>query len=138
MDRKGLPILNKCKQDEFWSFDDNMIIECPCPPSQKGVYHQENQKIHQKFQLLFKANLILLANMPTPNHYTDSWPCLVLLKVTTCRPVAFCNLPTQPTQKKHSCNNIKIHYNGVYLSTTYIFQKIELMQSTENVEKWKF
>ena len=63
-------------KEEFGSFGDN-------------VYHQQNQNIHQKFQHLFKANLILLANTPTPGQYTDSWPYPVLVRVTTCWPVIF-------------------------------------------------
>ena len=63
-------------REEFWSLGDNKIVECP--PG-KGVYCQENQKIHQKFQHLFKANLVLLANTPIPGQNMDSWPCPVSL-----------------------------------------------------------
>ena len=51
------------------------------PSPMKSVYHQENQKIQQKFQHLFKANLILLANTPTCGSYTDSWPYQVSLRL---------------------------------------------------------
>ena len=40
----------------------------------KGVYHQENQKIRQEFQHLFKGN--------------HSWPWPVPLRVSCCVPVA--------------------------------------------------
>ena len=74
----------------------------------RGVYHRGNQKIYQKFQHLFKANLILLANAPTPGQCTDSWPCPASRRVATCRPIAFCSWSTEPTSRKHSCNNIQI------------------------------
>ena len=74
----------------------------------RGVYHRGNQKIYQKFQQLFKANLILLANAPTPGQCTDSWPCPASRRVATCRPIAFCSWSTEPTSRKHSCNNIQI------------------------------
>ena len=41
----------------------------------KGVYHQENQKIHQEFQHRFKGN-----------HF---WPWKVPPRVSPCVPVAF-------------------------------------------------
>ena len=47
-------------REEFWALDDKVTIACPFP--MKCVYHQENQKIHQKFQHPFKVNPILLAN----------------------------------------------------------------------------
>ena len=61
----------------------------------RGVYHRGNQKIYQKFQHLFKANLILLANAPTPGQCTDSWPCPASRRVATCRPIAFCSWSTE-------------------------------------------
>ena len=79
-----------------------------CLPSWKGFYHREDQKIHQKLQHLFKASLILLANTATPGQYTNPRPCPVSLRVVTCRPVAFCSLPIEPTLWKHSCNMIQI------------------------------
>ena len=33
----------------------------------KAVYHQEYQKIHQKFQYLLKTDLIVLANTANPD-----------------------------------------------------------------------
>ena len=32
----------------------------------KCVYHREKQKIHLELQRVFKANLILMTNTPTP------------------------------------------------------------------------
>ena len=74
-------------REEFWSLDDKVTIECPSP--MKCLYHQENQKIHQKFQHLLKVNPILLANSWTSGQYTNSWPSPVSLRVTTHRPVTF-------------------------------------------------
>ena len=58
------------------------------PKSKKGVYYEENQKFHQMFEHLFKANLILLVNTLTLGQYTDSSPYTVSLRVITCRSVA--------------------------------------------------
>ena len=79
-----------------------------CLPPWKGVYHWENQNIHQKLQHMFKPSLILLANTATPGQYTNSWPCPVSLRVITCGPVAFCSSPIESTLRKHSCNIIQI------------------------------
>ena len=102
------------------------------PPSRKGVYHRENQKIHQKFHHLLKANLILLANTPTPpSQYIDFWHCPVSLRVTTNRPVACCIWSTEPALRKHSCNNIKCtpanaramkFANYLYLQTEHLLE----------------
>ena len=97
MDRKRLPKLNKFEKEELRSFKDNVKR---CLPSGKSK--------DQKFQHLFKANLILLANAPTPGQCTDSWPCPASRRVATCRPIAFCSWSTEPTSRKHSCNNIQI------------------------------
>ena len=68
----------------------------------------KNQKIHQKFQHLFKAKLILLAKTSTPGQYTDFSPSLISLTVTTRRRLAFYSWLTEPTWRKDSCNNIQI------------------------------
>ena len=84
-------------REEFCSFGDSEIIECPLLtkrlPSRKS-------RDSSKLQHLHKANLILLAK------YTNTWPCPVSLRVITHRPVAFCSWPTEPTLTKHSCNII--------------------------------
>ena len=108
MDGKGLPKSSKYKQERH--FVHLVVVKSlnACLPPWKGFYHRENQKIHQKLQHLFKASLILLANTATPGQYTNPPPCPVSLRVITCRPVAFCSSPIEPTLWKHSCNIIQI------------------------------
>ena len=96
--RKGLSKSNKCEHER-----NNWM-----PPPWKGVFHQEDQKICQKLQHLFKANLIFLVNTATPDQYNNPWPCPVLLRVIICSPVSFCSWPTEPTLRKHSCTIIQI------------------------------
>ena len=85
---------------KFESFGDNVMIECPSPHPWKVVYYWKNQKIYQKFQHLFKADLILLANISTPSQYSDSCPSPILLRVMTCRLLAFCSWLTESTLRK--------------------------------------
>ena len=93
---------------EFWSFGD-VKIECsPSPPPTKMCLPLKKSKDSSKVSIMFKANLILLASMPTAGHYTNPWPYLVWLKVTTMRPVAFWSWLPEPTLRKHWCNSIKI------------------------------
>ena len=93
------------------------IIECP-PPLWKSVYHQENQKIQQKFQQLFKANLILLANTPTSRLYTDSSPCQVSLTVTTHRPLTF------------AVGQLNLHWGNIH--SIYANREVYTSESTDN------
>ena len=80
----------------------------PPPHPHEKVFTIRKTKSHRKFLHLFKAILILMANRPFPGQQAGSWPCPVPLRLTTSRSVAFCSWPTEPTLRKHSCNNIQI------------------------------
>ena len=60
-----------------------------CSPLCEKVFTIRKINRFVKSQHLFKANLILQANTPSPDQYTNSWLCPVSLRVTTHRPVAF-------------------------------------------------
>ena len=100
-DGKELPRLNKQELVGrgvlILVIDDNAMIKVPC----KAVYHHENQKFHQKFQHLFKSDLILLGNAATPGLlYTiplqDKPSCISYL----------CSWLPDPSLKKYPCNNM--------------------------------
>ena len=60
------------RRQKLWSFGDNVIIESPHSLPMKRNLPSENQKIHQPFQHVFKAKLILIAKTSAPGQYTDS------------------------------------------------------------------
>ena len=62
---------------KFWSFCGKEVIECP---NEKVFANPENQEIHQKFQHLSKANLILQADAQIPKQNIYSWLCTVSLQ----------------------------------------------------------
>ena len=58
----------------------------PCPYENAfTIGKSKHQKIHQTFQYLFKAKLIILTNTSTPGQYTNSSPYTVSVRVTTHR-----------------------------------------------------
>ena len=73
MDGKRLPKLNKYKEDRnFGHLVITLIIESPHSLPMKRNLPSENQKIHQPFQHVFKAKLILIAKTSAPGQYIDS------------------------------------------------------------------